>query len=80
MEEYLKPLLTIGGFNGALVIIGIFYLGKRISRFEDALNRLTKGELLRLIASPHVTAEVKTEAAAQLKDVTDAIESAAKLK
>lgn len=80
MEEYLKPLLTLGGFNGALVIIGIFYLGRRLVRFEDALNRLTKGELLRLIASPHVTAEVKSEAAAQLKDVTDAIDSAAKLK
>lgn len=80
MEEALKPLLTIGGFNGALVILGIFYLGKRLARFEEALNRLTKGELLRLIASPHVTAEVKTEAASQLKDVSDAIETAAKLK
>lgn len=80
MEEYLKPLLTLGGFNGALVVIGIFYLGKRLIRFEEALNRLTKGELLRLIASPHVAAEIKSEAAAQLKDVNDAVEAASKLR
>lgn len=80
MEEYLKPLLTVGGFNGALVIIGIFYLGKWLRRVEEALNRLTYGELLRLSASPHVSAEVKSEVTARLKEVTDAIDVSAKLK
>ena len=39
---------------------------------RDAVDRITRMELMRLVASPHVSPEVKTQLEEQLKEVENA--------
>lgn len=48
-------------------------LEARVERMEAAMDRLSKVELVRLVASPHVSDPVKETAAAMLEDVKTAI-------
>ncbi len=73
MEEFLKIAASFGAtgfFLGAV----IFFIGRRLLRLEEAVDRLVRMELMRLIASPHVANEVKNQMETQLKEVEKSIE------
>lgn len=68
----LKAATALGGFAGLMCFAIIWFLGRRILWLCEAFDRHTKMELLRLIASPHITKELKDTLALQLQDVEDA--------
>lgn len=74
MEEFLKPLLTNAGVAGIILAWHLLVVGKRMSMVEEALNRLTRSNLLRLVASPGISPEVKAEVAGLLEE-TDSAET-----
>jgi len=69
MEEYILKTIAAVGSTGAILAGLIWFVGRRLLRLEEALDRLTKMELLRLVASPHVGHDLKEAAAIQLEDV-----------
>lgn len=70
MEEYLlKSIATAGGIGGLYLVGLMIFIGKRLLRMEEAMDRLTKMELIRLVASPHVGPELKEAAASLIKEV-----------
>lgn len=70
MEEQLfKAASALGGFAGIACCALIFFIGKRLIGVEQALDRITRMELMRLIASPHVAPELKSELQSQLIEV-----------
>lgn len=73
MDELLLKLIA-GGGTGATLAGLIWFVGRRLLRLEEAFDRLTKMELLRLVASPHVGPDLKDAATEQLKDVETAIQ------
>lgn len=75
MEDlFLKSLVALGPVG--LMLGGvIWFIGRRLLRLEEAMDRLNRGDLLRLIASPHVAPEVKEKVSDLLKEVTTAEDS-----
>lgn len=70
MEEYILKLIAAGGGTAGACLAGlIWFVGRRLLRLEEAIDRLTKMELLRLVASPHVGPDLKDAASEQLKEV-----------
>lgn len=69
MEDlFLKSLTQLGPIG---VMFGglIWFIGRRLLRLEEAIDRLNRGDLLRLIASPHVTDEVKERVTGLLQEI-----------
>lgn len=70
MDEYLLKAIATAGGVGSIYFAGvIFFIGRRLLRLEEAQDRLTKMELIRLLASPHVGPDLKTVVSEQLEDV-----------
>lgn len=78
MDEILKALLASGPLG---IVLGWFMwvqhndMGKVWEgnlKISEALDRSTRTDLLRLIASPHVAPDVKEAAAAIMTEVEDA--------
>lgn len=69
MEEYLLKAIATIGSTGAILAGLIWFVGRRLLRLEESFDRLTKMELLRLVASPHVAGDVKTAASEMLEEV-----------
>lgn len=69
MEEFLLKAIAGGVGTGGVLAGVIYFIGRRLLRLEEAFDRLTKMELIRLIASPHVGSELKEVAASLIKDV-----------
>jgi len=67
MEEYLKPILTQTGFAGALLVLGYYWVGRRITSLEQAMRELIEAKLLSIASHQHISAEVKAEAATMLR-------------
>ena len=68
MDELLIKLIA-GGGTGATLAGLIWFVGRRLLRLEEAFDRLTKMELLRLVASPHIGPDLKMAAAEQINEV-----------
>jgi len=71
MEEFLRALAT-GGVTGIILGGVIYFIGRRLLGLEEAIDRLVRLDLLRLIASPHVSPEVKDAASDLLEEVKTA--------
>ncbi len=71
MEEFLLKLVA-GGGTGAVLAGLIWFVGRRLLRLEESIDRLTKMELMRLLVSPHVAPDLKQAVAEQLEDVKKA--------
>lgn len=69
MEETFLKLAASFGASGVMLAGVIFFIGKRLLRLEEAFDRHTKMELMRLIVSPHVAPDVKNALENQLRDV-----------
>jgi len=70
---------------GVVLFCVIYYIGRRLERLEestarayrefaDSLDRMGRTELIRFIASPHVSADVKEAATDMLKETEAAIQ------
>lgn len=62
------PLANMGGI-GVMLIWFMFRHEPRMKAVEAAMDRSSRTDLLRLIASPHVAPEVKDEATAIMKEI-----------
>ncbi len=82
-ETVIKLASTLGGFAGLVCVALIIFLGKEVIALGKTLreelrvmagsiDRITRMELMRLIASPHISTEVKNQLGEQLKEVEDA--------
>lgn len=72
MEETFLKLAASFGASGVMLAGTIFFIGRRLLKLEAAFDRHTKMELMRLIASPHVSADVKNQLSEQLREVETA--------
>ncbi len=68
MEEFLKPLATNAGIAGIILIWHLLVVGRKLARMEEAINRLTNSNLLRLAASPLISNDIKDEVARLLEE------------
>lgn len=71
MEEFVLKLVA-GGGTGAVLAGLIYFVGRRLLRLEESIDRLVRMELTRLLASPHVGPDLKQAVAEQLEEVKDA--------
>ena len=82
MEKIFELASTLGGFAGLACAAIIWYLGREIvslkeeviaesRRTREALDRMTRMELMHLIASPHVSTDMKTQLGEQLREVEE---------
>lgn len=69
MDEFIKALASGAGVAGIILGWHLFKTDGRLKAIEDALNVLAKADLVRLIASPHVAAEIKEEVTKLLREV-----------
>ncbi len=74
MEEYILKLIAATGSTGAILGGLIWFVGRRLLRLEEAFDRLTKMELLRLVASPHIGPDLKDAATEQLSEIETAMQ------
>lgn len=65
------PLANMGGI-GVMLIWFMFRHEPRMKAVEAAIDRSSRTDLLRLIASPHVSPDVKDEATAIMREIDDA--------
>lgn len=72
MDEILKMLASGAGTAGVILAYQLLVTAKRLLKIEEAIDRSTRTDLLRLVSSPHVEPEVKEAAAAILKEVDEA--------
>lgn len=79
MEEILRALISNAGLAGAILAWHLLIVNRKLSRMEEAINRLTHANLLRLVGSSHIGSDVKEEAARVLKDNDESEEARKKL-
>ena len=72
MQDFLKIASDLGGIAGLMLAGLIYFVGRRLLRLEEAFDRHTRMELMRLIASPHVSTDVKLQLGSQLTEVVEA--------
>ncbi len=73
MEETFLKLAASFGASGVMLAGTIFFIGRRLLKLEAAFDRHTRMELMRLISSPHVSVDVKSQLESQLREVEDAM-------
>lgn len=71
MEEMLKSLWASGPI-GAVLAWFMWVYHQDMRRMAQAINRMAQLDTLRLIASPHISRDVKEAAAVLLGDIQDA--------
>lgn len=74
MEEILKMLASSAGTAGIILAWHLLVVNYRLKKIDEALDRLTRTDLIRLVASPHVGADAKEAAGVILQEV-DAAEA-----
>lgn len=72
MEEYIKPILSQTGFAGALLVLGYYLVGRRLISLEQAVREMIEAKIMGIVANPHISSELKQEAAKALEKNTAA--------
>lgn len=86
MDEFWKaivfPLMNTGAVGGILLLILLKFqpalqrfedgIWTKLNAIEDAIDRANKVDILRLVASPHVSDDVKAAATELLSDTNQA--------
>lgn len=70
-EELLKAVAT-GGSMGVVLAGVLYFIGRRVLRMEEAVDRNTKVIIVLKISDPHFPVEAKTFLAEQLEEVQKA--------
>lgn len=69
MEEVIKSILSGAGVAGAVLIWHLLVVDKRLRAIEAAIDTSTRADIIRLIASPHVSTEIKEKASEMIKEL-----------
>lgn len=73
MEELtLKLASALGGFAGLAFVLVCHLIGRRLLWLCEALDRMTKKDLLKLVGSHQITVEEKEAATLLLEDIETA--------